>query len=211
MFNDSIISEEDFEQSFLAFADSFTPFDLSLHNMNFKAEDASKENPIYRNRDPLNQGDKSYGVYAQEICHIFSTVPFFGDFPQKTLGIHIDGGASYSNRSAWLLNDPTNDESIQYLTSDWKLHDDVNNFSTNALTQIILGIYGKPGADLTAPGKLMGLAAYGHGSTRSPRLVRTKLMVCEYYATSFFRCMPNSLRKYSKSTVSNRSLFGRYC
>lgn len=158
IFNPNFISELEYNNSNLVFADSFTDFNIEFRNLSIKAEIASSEFPYTRKiLNSSNMGNKTVRIIPHEICHIFSAIPFYNNIDNKTLCIHIDGGASYSSRSIWLLE---NSELI-YLESDWESHDDVNNFSNNKLTQIILGVYGRYNADLIAPGRLMGLSAYG--------------------------------------------------
>jgi len=160
VFNEDCITKKDFTDSTIAFTDSFTDFDINIQDIHVIGDKPSNNSPIKRQIIALSSEiNKNIQVFSQEICHVFSNIPFYGSFPDKTLGIHIDGGASYSNRSAWFIHD--HGERLEYLGSDWDLHDDVNNFSTNHLTQIILGIFGRRGADLVAPGRLMGLAGYG--------------------------------------------------
>ncbi len=161
IFNDRAISPAIIARANILFADSFTPFDFDLFGCKFHAAKASSSSPIQRPNVSVDSNlvdmHPQTSVFSQEICHVFSNIPFYGTFPPKTLGIHIDGGASYSNSSAWLIDGPE----VTFLDGTWNLHDDVNNFSTNQLTQIILGLYGKPAADLNAPGRLMGIAPYG--------------------------------------------------
>ncbi len=167
IFNDRVIPPELVASANIVFADSFTPLDFDLFGIHFSAKKATVASPIHRPNltvTPQSTGiHHRTSIFSQEICHVFSALPFYGVFPPKTLGIHIDGGASYSNSSAWLIDGPD----VTFLEASWDLHDDVNNFSTNHLTQLILGLFGKPGADLNAPGRLMGLAPYG---TSSPDL-----------------------------------------
>ncbi len=161
IFNDQIIAPSFISRASVAFADSFTPFDIDFLGFHIRAGKAVLNSPIYRPILSVESCQKDMesltSIFSQEICHVFSALPFYGEFPSKTLGIHIDGGASYSNCSAWLIDG----SEVTFLDGSWALHDDVNNFSTNHLTQLILGLYGKPAADLNAPGRLMGLAPYG--------------------------------------------------
>ncbi|MBN1926604.1 MAG: hypothetical protein JW798_12290, partial [Prolixibacteraceae bacterium] len=41
-------------------------------------------------------------ILNHELAHIFSCLPFFGDFEENSLLVHFDGGASLSNFSAWI-------------------------------------------------------------------------------------------------------------
>jgi carbamoyltransferase len=40
-------------------------------------------------------------ILNHELAHVFSCLPFFGNFKKNSLLVHFDGGASLSNFSAW--------------------------------------------------------------------------------------------------------------
>jgi carbamoyltransferase len=52
-----------------------------------------------------------------ELAHVGSVLPFTGGFEENSLLIHIDGGASLSNCSAWHYRD----DKIDYLHYSWEL------------------------------------------------------------------------------------------
>jgi carbamoyltransferase len=92
---------------------------------------------------------------SQELAHIFSCIPFFGNFKENSLLIHFDGASSLSNFSAFHFKD----NKIQLIEYHWDLKHIANFFNDNALTFSILGL--KLGEHTSAPGKLMGYASLG--------------------------------------------------
>ncbi|MFO7844702.1 MAG: carbamoyltransferase C-terminal domain-containing protein [Bacteroidales bacterium] len=100
--------------------------------------------------------EKTAYMLNHELAHIYSCLPFFGDFKNNSLLIHFDGGASLSNFSAWKFRNNTL-EKIEY---HWDLKYLSSFFNANALT---FGIIGAREFDQhSVPGKLMGFASYGH-------------------------------------------------
>lgn len=102
----------------------------------------------------FNQPVQTYTL-AHELAHIYSCLPFYGDFKDNSLLVHFDGGASKSNFSAWLWKNNT----LCLLESHWQLKWLTDFFNANALTFSIVG--GNVKNQNSVPGKLMGLAAYG--------------------------------------------------
>lgn len=94
-------------------------------------------------------------VLNHELAHIFSCVPFYGEFKDNSLMIHFDGGASLSNFSAWIYRMGK----IIPVEHHWELKHLTSLFNANALT---FGIMGANIEDQNSvPGKLMGYAALG--------------------------------------------------
>ena len=104
-------------------------------------------------------GRKARGwALNHELAHVFSCLPFFGNFRENSLLVHFDGGASKSNFSAWIFRNGQ----IKLLEYHWKLKKLSSLFNANAL---VFAIIGAKLADQNAvPGKMMGLA--GHGTYR---------------------------------------------
>ncbi len=102
--------------------------------------------------------DKEVKAYIinHELAHIYSCLPFFGPFRDKSLLVHFDGGASISNFSAWLYKN----EKMTLLGHHWKLKYLSSLFNANALMFKMLNIKRKDHNSL--PGKLMGYASYGN-------------------------------------------------
>ena len=97
-------------------------------------------------------------VLNHELAHVFSCLPFFGNFKENSLLIHFDGGASLSNFSAWMYRQ----EKIIPVEHHWELKHLTTLFNANALT---FGIIGSKIRDQNSvPGKLMGFAALGNYS-----------------------------------------------
>ncbi|HBL74604.1 MAG: hypothetical protein A2W90_00205 [Bacteroidetes bacterium GWF2_42_66] len=94
-----------------------------------------------------------------ELAHIFSCLPFFGNFKENSLLVHFDGGASRSNFSAWIFRN----NQLQLLEYHWELRKMSSIFNANALVFAIIGA--RLEEQNSVPGKMMGLA--GHGSYRS--------------------------------------------
>lgn len=94
---------------------------------------------------------------AHEVAHLGTCLAMFGAFRPDSLLVHVDGGASESNASAWHYDGST----LRCIEHAWHptLKRAVNNFNTNPLSRAILGM--RASEHLAMPGKLMGLAAYG--------------------------------------------------
>ena len=95
-------------------------------------------------------------VLCHELAHVFTCLPFFGEFKENSLLVHFDGGASLSNFSAWTYRMGK----ITPVEHHWELKQFTSLFNANALT------FGIIGASLenqnSVPGKLMGYAALGN-------------------------------------------------
>ncbi|MBX7193914.1 MAG: hypothetical protein K1X94_17810 [Sandaracinaceae bacterium] len=94
---------------------------------------------------------------AHEAAHLGTCLAMFGAFRPGSLLVHVDGGASVSNASAWHYDG----SSLRCIEHAWHptLKGAVNNFNANPLSRAILGL--RDSEHLAMPGKLMGLAAYG--------------------------------------------------
>ncbi len=99
--------------------------------------------------------EKTAYIVNHELAHIYSCLPFFGDFKENSLLIHFDGGASLSNFSAWKYQKNVL-EKIEY---HWDLKYLSSFFNANALTFAIIGA--KEFDQHSVPGKLMGFASFG--------------------------------------------------
>ncbi|HOO84897.1 MAG TPA: carbamoyltransferase C-terminal domain-containing protein [Prolixibacteraceae bacterium] len=95
-------------------------------------------------------------VLNHELAHVFSCIPFYGEFKENSLLIHFDGGASLSNFSAWMYRMGK----IIPVEHHWELKHLTALYNANALT------FGIIGANIeqqnSVPGKLMGYAALGN-------------------------------------------------
>lgn len=91
-----------------------------------------------------------------ELAHVFSCLPFFGNFKNNSLLIHFDGGASKSNFSVWQYRC----NQIRKITAHWDYQYLTALFNANALVFSVIGA--KLSDQNAVPGKMMGLA--GHGS-----------------------------------------------
>lgn len=91
----------------------------------------------------------------QELAHIASCLPFTGGFEEGSLLMHIDGGASQGNASAFHYRDGC----FHHLYHGWDTVAPVLNFGANQLTHSIVGL--NEDARLAAPGQIMGYSAYG--------------------------------------------------
>ena len=97
---------------------------------------------------------KAY-ILNHELAHIYSNVPFFGNFKENSLLVHFDGGASKSNFSAWLFKN----NKIKLLEHNWDLKQISSFFNSNPVSFKTIGA--KISDQNSAPGKIMGLAAFG--------------------------------------------------
>lgn len=95
-------------------------------------------------------------VISHELAHLFSCIPFYGNFKDNSLLIHFDGGASKSNFSVWKYEN----KKIQLLDYHWDLKWLTGIFNANPLSFALTG--GNIKNQNGVPGKLMGLAAYGN-------------------------------------------------
>jgi carbamoyltransferase len=94
-------------------------------------------------------------VINHEIAHLFSCLPFYGDFKENSLLIHFDGGASFSNFSAWMYRMGK----IIPVEHHWELKYLTSLFNANAL---VFGIIGATEKEMySVPEKTMGFAALG--------------------------------------------------
>jgi len=91
-----------------------------------------------------------------ELAHMFSCLPFFGNFKENSLLVHFDGGASLSNFSAAIFRQ----NRIEWLEYHWDLKPYSTIYNVNAL---VFSIIGAKLADQNAvPGKFMGYAGWGN-------------------------------------------------
>ncbi|MDA3780263.1 MAG: hypothetical protein PF487_08635 [Bacteroidales bacterium] len=95
-------------------------------------------------------------VLNHELAHIYSCLPFFGNFKDNSLLVHFDGGASVSNFSAWHYID----SNLTKIEANWSLKYLSSLFNANALCFAIIGA--KKNEQNSVPGKLMGFASYGN-------------------------------------------------
>ncbi len=99
--------------------------------------------------------EKTAYVLNHELAHIYSCLPFFGDFKNNSLLIHFDGGASQSNFSAWTYQN----KELHKVEYHWELKYLSSFFNANALTFALIGA--KEFDQHSVPGKLMGFASFG--------------------------------------------------
>ncbi len=97
-------------------------------------------------------------VLNHELAHVYSCLPFFGNFKENSLLVHFDGGASLSNFSAWTYKNGK----LEKLEFHWDLKYLSSLFNANALAFAIIGA--KESDQHAVPGKLMGFASYGEYS-----------------------------------------------
>jgi carbamoyltransferase len=90
-----------------------------------------------------------------ELAHVFSNLPFHGDFRDNALLVHLDGGASISNFSAYHYRD----RNLTPLECHWQLAEPCSFYNDNALSFALVNHV--PAEHLAVPGKLMGLATMG--------------------------------------------------
>jgi len=98
-------------------------------------------------------------VLNHELAHIYSCLPFFGNFKENSLLVHFDGGASHSNFSAWTYKN----KSLKKLEAHWDLKYLSSLYNANALAFAIIGA--NEFDQHSVPGKLMGFASFGRYSS----------------------------------------------
>ena len=98
-------------------------------------------------------------VVPHEWAHLGSLLPFAGAIPDGSLLAHIDGGASRSACSFWVQENGL----PRLIESSWaRLKAPVNNFNVGPLALALVGLSQRD--HLALPGRLMGLAAWGHST-----------------------------------------------
>lgn len=100
--------------------------------------------------------EKDAYVLNHELAHIFSCLPFFGNFKENSLLVHFDGGASLSNFSACTFKNGK----INWVEYHWDLKSYTTIYNANALVFSILGA--KIQEQNAVPGKFMGFAGLGN-------------------------------------------------
>lgn len=90
-----------------------------------------------------------------ELAHVFSNLPFFGEFRDNALLVHLDGGASISNFSAYRYRD----RKLEPIEHNWQLAGTCSFYNDNALSFALVNHV--PAEHLAVPGKLMGFATMG--------------------------------------------------
>jgi len=99
--------------------------------------------------------EKDAWVLNHELAHLFSCLPFFGNFKENSLLVHFDGGASLSNFSAAVFRKGK----IEWLEYHWDMKPFSSIYNANALVFAIVGA--KLAGQNAVPGKFMGLAGWG--------------------------------------------------
>ncbi|MFV0267925.1 MAG: carbamoyltransferase C-terminal domain-containing protein [Draconibacterium sp.] len=100
--------------------------------------------------------EKEAWVLNHELAHIFSCLPFFGNFRENSLLVHFDGGASLSNFSAAVFRNGK----IEWVEYHWDLKPYSTLYNANALVFAIIGA--KLAEQNSVPGKFMGFAGWGN-------------------------------------------------
>ena len=91
-----------------------------------------------------------------EIAHIFSTLPFYGEFRENSLLVSFDGASSLGNYSAFLYKSGK----ITLIENNWSdLGFASKFFNDNKLSFLMLGA--EQAEHCSVPGKLMGFASWG--------------------------------------------------
>ncbi|MEN8116809.1 MAG: carbamoyltransferase C-terminal domain-containing protein [Bacteroidota bacterium] len=94
-------------------------------------------------------------VLNHELAHIFSCLPFFGNFMKNSLLVHFDGGASLSNFSAATFKNGK----LEWVEYNWDLRPYSTIYNANSLVFAIIGA--KLAEQNAVPGKFMGFAGLG--------------------------------------------------
>ena len=101
-------------------------------------------------------GEEQHGwIVNHELAHIYSCLPFFGNFKENSLLVHFDGGASLSNFSAATYKNGK----IEWIEYGWDLKPYSSIYNANALVFSIVGA--KLPEQNSVPGKFMGFAGWG--------------------------------------------------
>jgi carbamoyltransferase len=108
---------------------------------------------------PGSAGPVESFLCEHEFAHVATALPFCGPFPDDSLLVHFDGGASLSNFSAYACKYRNGAPVVQPLVWHWDLIDVAELFSANPTTFELLAA--PDNEFLSVGGKLMGLASYG--------------------------------------------------
>ncbi|QIA06621.1 carbamoyltransferase C-terminal domain-containing protein [Draconibacterium halophilum] len=100
--------------------------------------------------------EKEAWVLNHELAHLFSCLPFFGNFRDNSLLVHFDGGASLSNFSAAVYKN----NRLEWLEYHWDLKPYSTLFNANALVFAIIGA--RLPEQNAVPGKFMGFSGLGN-------------------------------------------------
>lgn len=111
----------------------------------------------------------------QELAHIGSCLPFFGDFKENSLLIHFDGASSVSNFSAFCFKNGK----LELIEYGWNMKYIANFFNDNALNFKIIGV--KPDEHCSLPGKLMGYACLGNYNKKIETWLKANAYFKEYW------------------------------
>lgn len=99
--------------------------------------------------------EKDAWVLNHEMAHMYSCLPFYGNFRDNSLLVHFDGGASMSNFSAAQFKN----NCFKWLEYHWDLKPYSSLFNANALVFAI--IEAKLPEQNAVPGKFMGFSGLG--------------------------------------------------
>ncbi len=94
-------------------------------------------------------------MVPHELAHLGACLPFYGNFEEGALCVHLDGGASRSSVSVWRHEG----RRLRKLHASWHLFEPVTRFANNNLVQAMTGHTWTEHQAI--PGKLMALASYG--------------------------------------------------
>jgi carbamoyltransferase len=102
---------------------------------------------------------KAYSI-SHELAHIYSCIPFYGQFIENSLLFHFDGGASLGNISLWRYKN----KQVDCIHYGWQLKHLSSLFNANALVFSIAGAGIKD--QNGAPGKFMGFSSFGQADKK---------------------------------------------
>ena len=142
-------------------------------------------------------------VVPHELAQIFSCIPFYGMFKNKSLLIHIDGAASISNASAWYFANGK----LELLEFTSKFYHALMNFSYNDLSFKVLEV--KKEHHLSMPGKLMGFSSFGTVNPQLLEWLRSNQFCYSFNKTpelEIIRKANNDL-KYSINEITQQNQF----
>ncbi len=104
--------------------------------------------------------EKEAWVLNHELAHMFSCLPFSGNFKENSLLVHFDGGASLSNFSAAVFKNGK----LEWVEYNWELRPFSTIYNANALVFSIIGA--KLSEQNAVPGKFMGFAGLGNYNSK---------------------------------------------
>jgi carbamoyltransferase len=139
-------------------------------------------------------------VINHELAHLYSCIPFYGNFKNKSILVHFDGGASQSNFSAWRYDNGK----LKMIEAHYQYKWLSSLFNANALVFAIVNT--KKREQNAVPGKFMGLEAYGSYSADIEKWLKENNFFSDIWGSkdTFFKSVKKKFN-ISLSAIDNKN------